>query len=289
MVRIISLEKNFGFAKGYNLGLQQVDHEFVVLLNSDVEVTPGWIDPLVRYMEAEPTMAACQPKILDYNRRDYFEYAGAAGGFMDKDGFVFCAGRIFNAFEEDKGQYSHNTEVFWASGAALFIRGHAYREVGGLDEDFYAHMEEIDLCWRLKNRGYMIGSCRDSSVYHVGGGTLDRLNPMKTYLNFRNNLYMLLKNYRNGSVLIKLFRRMTMDGIAAFRFLTEGKITYFLAVLRAHGSFYRHLPRMLAKRKSEHHLHTRVNLSGMYKRSIVQQFFVKKVSTYSELKPEDFF
>ncbi|MDZ4752257.1 MAG: glycosyltransferase family 2 protein [Flavobacteriales bacterium] len=288
-VLIIKLEKNHGFAKGYNLGLAQIQHEFLVLLNSDVEVTSGWIEPLVAYMEAEPTMAACQPKILDYNRKTHFEYAGAAGGYMDKDGFVFCAGRIFNEFEEDIGQYTANQEVFWASGAAMFIRRHAYMEVGGLDEDFYAHMEEIDLCWRLKNRGYSIGSCRSSHVYHVGGGTLDRLNPLKTYLNFRNNLYMLLKNYRNGSVLIKLCRRMTLDGIAAFRFLTEGKMTYFLAVLRAHFTFYTKVPLMLRKRKAEADLGTKVNLTGMYKRSIINQFFLKKNAIFSSLKESDFY
>jgi GT2 family glycosyltransferase len=288
-VIIIELPKNYGFAKGYNMGLKEVKHEFLVLLNSDVEVTPGWIEPLVDYMEAEPSMAACQPKILDYNRKTHFEYAGAAGGYMDKDGFVFCAGRIFNAFEEDLGQYAGNQEVFWASGAALFIRRHAYNEVGGLDEDFYAHMEEIDLCWRLKNRGYMIGSCRSSHVYHVGGGTLDRLNPLKTYLNFRNNLYMFLKNYRNGSVLLKLIRRLALDGIAAFRFLTEGKLTYFLAVLRAHFTFYAHLRLMLRKRKSEADLGTKVNLTGMYKKSIITQFFLKKNANFSSLSKSDFF
>ena len=288
-VTIIELSKNYGFAKGYNMGLAQVKHEFLILLNSDVEVTPGWIEPLLEYMEAEPSMAACQPKILDYNRKTHFEYAGAAGGYMDQDGFVFCAGRIFNAFEEDQGQYTENQEVFWASGAALFIRRHAFNEVGGLDEDFYAHMEEIDLCWRLKNRGYSIGSCRSSHVYHVGGGTLDRLNPLKTYLNFRNNLYMLLKNYRNGSVLLKLIRRMFLDGIAAFRFLMEGKLTYFLAVLRAHFTFYGNLRLMLRKRKSEADLGTKVNLTGMYKKSIITQFFLKKNANFSSLSKSDFF
>jgi GT2 family glycosyltransferase len=288
-VIITELPKNYGFAKGYNKGLIDLKHEFLVLLNSDVEVTSGWIEPLVDYMEAEPSMAACQPKILDYNRKTHFEYAGAAGGYMDKDGFVFCAGRIFNAFEEDQGQYIENQEVFWASGAALFIRRHAFNEVGGLDEDFYAHMEEIDLCWRLKNRGYSIGSCRSSQVYHVGGGTLDRLNPLKTYLNFRNNLYMLLKNYRNGSVLLKLIRRLSLDGIAAFRFLLEGKLTYFLAVLRAHFTFYANLRLMLRKRKSEADLGTKVNLTGMYKKSIITQFFLKKNANFSSLSKSDFF
>jgi GT2 family glycosyltransferase len=220
-VRVIELSKNYGFAGGYNHGLKDISHEYFVLLNSDVEVTEGWIKPVIDFMESQPGMVACQPKMLDFHRKEWFEYAGAAGGFIDKDAYAFCAGRIFYEFEKDDQQYSQNEEVFWASGAALFIRRDAWNEVGGLDQDFFAHMEEIDLCWRLKNRGYKIGACRQSIVYHYGGGTLDRLSPFKTYLNFRNNLYMIVKNYRAGNLTWHLLRRMSLDGIAAIRFITS--------------------------------------------------------------------
>lgn len=286
-VHIITLDRNHGFAGGYNLGLKQVPNEYVVLLNSDVEVTPGWIEPVMRYMQSVPGMVACQPKILDYHRKTWFEYAGAAGGYLDKDGFAFCAGRVFYAFEEDLGQYSENTEVFWASGASLFIERAAYFEVGGLDEDFFAHMEEIDLCWRLKNRGYKVGACRESVVYHYGGGTLDRMNPFKTYLNFRNNLYLLIKNHRGSSLTVKLLRRMILDGIAGMRFITEGNFGYFWAVLKAHFSVYRHLPLMLRKRKEESKHLRAPNLAGLYQCSVIERFFIQKHKTFTEIVKAD--
>lgn len=285
-VKVIILDRNNGFAGGYNLGLLQVPNEYVVLLNSDVEVTPGWIDPVMTYMKSVQGMVACQPKILDYHRKNWFEYAGAAGGYLDKDGFAFCAGRVFYAFEEDLGQYSENTEVFWASGASLFIKREAYFEVGGLDEDFFAHMEEIDLCWRLKNRGYKIGACRQSVVYHYGGGTLDRMNPFKTYLNFRNNLYLLIKNHRGSSLTVKMLRRMILDGIAGVRFITEGNFGYFMAVLKAHFSVYRHLPLMLRKRKEESKHLREPNLAGLYQISVIKRFFLEKHKTFTEIVDE---
>jgi GT2 family glycosyltransferase len=284
MVRWIALDRNYGFAGGYNRGLQHVENEYYILLNSDVEVTEGWIPPVIAYIESQPKMAACQPKILDYHRKGWFEYAGASGGYMDKDYYAFCAGRIFFAFEEDRGQYSGNTEVFWASGAAMFIRRSAWREVDGLDEDFFAHMEEIDLCWRLKNRGYAIGACRTSQVYHYGGGTLDRHSPFKTYLNFRNNLYMLLKNHRGSMLFLKVVRRLLLDGIAGCRFLLEGKPAHVWSVLKAHFSFYAKLGRMLSKRRSELQAEGTPNLNGLYQESIIKQFFLQKRRTFSELE-----
>lgn len=285
-VKIVELPVNYGFAGGYNHGLKHIPNEYFVLLNSDVEVTEGWIEPVIRYIESVPFMVACQPKILDYHRKSWFEYAGAAGGYIDKDAYAFCAGRMFFEFEEDHQQYAENTEVFWASGASLFIRRDAWHEVGGLDEDFFAHMEEIDLCWRLKNRGYKVGSCRESIVYHYGGGTLDRQSPFKTYLNFRNNLYMIVKNHRESNLFLKVIRRMTLDGIAAFRFLAEGKPSHFLAVLKAHFSFYRHLPALRRKRREEEGHRLNPNMRGMYKRSIIKDFFIFGKRKFSDLSAD---
>jgi len=282
-VQIIRLNRNFGFAGGYNRGIREIKNDYIILLNSDVEVTPGWIAPMLEYVESTPGMVACQPLIRDHTKRDWFEYAGAAGGFIDKDAFAFCAGRIFYAFEQDEGQYEENEEVFWASGASLFIRRESYMSAGGLDEDFFAHMEEIDLCWRLKNRGFRIGACRKSVVYHVGGGTLDRFHPFKTYLNFRNNLYLILKNYRSGSVYLRLARRMLLDGIAGIRFITEGNWSYFVAVLRAHASFYRNFRKTKAKRRSEAPHSRHPNLTGMYTGSIIRAFFIQGKHRFREL------
>ena len=287
-IQIVLLDTNYGFAQGYNLGIQQIPCETLVLLNSDVEVTPNWIRPVIGYMHENEGMVACQPKILDYHHRGRFEYAGAAGGYIDRNGYVFCAGRIFNAFETDNGQYPGNTEVFWASGAALFVKREAFVNVGGLDEDFYAHMEEIDLCWRLKNRGFRIGACRGASVFHVGGGTLNKENPLKTYLNFRNNLYLLIKNYRSGSLVLKLLKRLFLDGIAALHFLREGKVAYFKAVLRAHASFYRNAGHFLEKRRSEKPHVQQPNLKGVYRGSIVRDFFIRGKRHFIDLDPDRF-
>jgi len=283
-VQIVSHDDNYGFAGGYNKGLTFIDNEYYILLNSDVEVTPGWIQPMLSYIGSQPDMVACQPKILDFHRKEWFEYAGAAGGYIDKDGFAFCAGRIFYEFEKDESQYLENTEVFWASGAALLIKRSAWQEVNGLDTDFFAHMEEIDLCWRLKNRGYKIGACRESVVYHYGGGTLDRQSPFKSYLNFRNNLYMIVKNYRSGSLFLKLFRRLSLDGFAGIRFLSEGKTKHFYSVLKAHFSFYKNLPSLIKKRKSEEPFSTKPNLAGMYQGSIIKHFFIYRKHFFGELK-----
>jgi GT2 family glycosyltransferase len=287
-VSIVELDKNYGFAGGYNHGLRKVPNEFYVLLNSDVEVTPDWIAPVLRYMDSTPGMVACQPKILDFHRKEWFEYAGAAGGYIDKDAYAFCAGRVFFEFEKDLGQYNRNEEVFWASGAAMFIRRDAWIEVGGLDEDFFAHMEEIDLCWRLKNRGYKVGACRESKVYHYGGGTLDRQSPFKTYLNFRNNLYMLVKNYHTSNLRLKLIRRMLLDGVAGFRFIAEGKWSHFTAVLKAHFSFYGNMRVLQRKRRKEELVIVEPNLTGVYNQSILKYFFLFKKRRYTDLNPDDF-
>lgn len=282
-VKVIRLDYNYGFAGGYNRGLAQIENPVFVLLNSDLEVTQGWIPPVIAYMNSVPGMIACQPKILDFHRREWFEYAGAAGGYIDKDAYAFCAGRIFYEFEKDINQFSKNEEVFWASGASLFITRDAWNEVGGLDEDFFAHMEEIDLCWRLKNRGYRIGACRNSTVYHYGGGTLDRQSPFKTYLNFRNNLYMIVKNYRRSNLWLRLIRRMILDGLAGIRFLSEGKFSHFYSVLKAHYSFYVHLPLMCRKRRQEEpYCHNRNDI-GMYRGSIIKHFFIHKKHRWHSL------
>jgi len=278
---------NYGFAKGYNEGLKHIAADIYVLLNSDVEVSAGWISPVITYM-TEANLVACQPKIKDFYRKTWFEHAGATGGFIDRFGFVFCAGRIFNSFEEDHGQYNTNKEVFWASGAALFIRAEAYHAVGGLDEDFFAHMEEIDLCWRLKNLGFAIGACGESEVYHMGGGTLDKLNPFKTYLNFRNNLFILIKNYHYGNLLWLVFQRLLLDGVAAIRFILEGKWSYFTAVFRAHMRFYAMLPLMLKKRRAIRPTGRKPNRKGWYHGSIIRDYFFKKHHHFSALEAEKF-
>ncbi len=287
-VKQVCLDKNYGFAGGYNRGLEQVPNDYFILLNSDVEVTQGWIQPVLTYMESMPRMVACQPKILDYHRKEWFEYAGAAGGYIDKDAFAFCAGRIFYQFEKDQQQYSTNTEVFWASGAALFIQRKAWMEVNGLDTDFFAHMEEIDLCWRLKNRGYRIGACREAIVYHYGGGTLDRHSPFKTYLNFRNNLYMIVKNDRSGKLGYKLFRRLCLDGFAGLRFIGEGKWNHCYSIIKAHFSFYSQWNNLMRKRKAEAASINEPNLVGLYQGSIIKHFFIFRKHSFESLKKDLF-
>ncbi|MDP4665648.1 MAG: glycosyltransferase family 2 protein [Flavobacteriaceae bacterium] len=286
-VKTLQLDINYGFSKGYNMGLAQIEAKHYVLLNSDVEVTQNWLAPVLDFMK-EANLAACQPKVLSYHQKDHFEYAGATGGFMDCDGFVFCAGRIFDTHEKDLGQYNENKEVFWASGAALFVRSEVYHECGGLDEDFFAHMEEIDLCWRMKNRGYKIGACGRAIVYHVGGGTLNKINPFKTYLNFRNNLYMFLKNEFTKPIFFALLKRMVLDGIAGTRFLFEGNFSYTLAVLKAHFSFYRNLPLMCKKRKVEKAARNHPNRTGLYQSSILIAYFAKGKKFFSQLDQNDF-
>ncbi len=283
-VSIIINLSNDGFAQGYNLALKQVNAEYYVLLNSDVEVTENWLHPIIQLMDSNPKIAACQPKILDYNHKTKFEYAGAAGGFMDKYGYPFCRGRIFNVLEEDKGQYNDAVEVFWSTGACMFVRAEAFWKVGGFDGDYFAHMEEIDVCWRMKNIGYQIYVEPKSVIYHVGGGTLNKLSPKKTFLNFRNNLITLTKNAAPRFLFFKIIYRMILDGVAAFKFLFEGNGSHFFAVIKAHFSFYKHLPSTLKKRDDMRLMpEFKDSTTGVYEKNIVFMHFVKKVKHYNEL------
>jgi len=282
-IKIIKNTSNGGFAKGYNDALKQVDAQYYVLLNSDVEVTPGWIDPLVKLMDSDENIAACQPKIKSYHQKNYFEYAGAAGGFIDKYGYPFCRGRILNNVEEDKGQYDDDREIFWATGACLFIRANCFHQLNGFDEDFFAHMEEIDLCWRLKNVGYKIMFCSGSTVYHVGGGTLNKLSPQKTFLNFRNNLILLFKNHASQYFVIKLFIRFVLDGIAGVKFLLSGEIGHFLAVIKAHFNFYASLPKTLSKRKQLKQQIKQYTTSAVYLHCVIADYFLRGKKTFKEI------
>ncbi|ODS88876.1 MAG: glycosyl transferase family 2 [Chryseobacterium sp. SCN 40-13] len=248
-VRVIQNSKNEGFAAGYNSGLKNIDAEIYCLLNSDVEVTQNWIPPMIALFDSAQSIAAAQPKILSYHNRNFFEYAGAGGGFIDNLGFPYCRGRIFNSIEEDKGQYDDETEIFWASGCSLFIRSKDFREQGGFDERFFAHQEEIDLCWRLKNSGKKIMYTGKSAVYHVGGGTLSNQNPEKTFLNFRNNLSMMLKNLPFPNLLWLLFFRLSLDGIAGIQFAFRHGFSHLWAVVRSHVGFYAQLPETWRRRQ----------------------------------------
>ena len=218
MVRIIKLDKNYGFTGGYNRALKQVYAQYYVLLNDDVEVTKGWVNPVIKMMQQDTQIAVCQPKLMSYVNKNKFEYAGAAGGYIDYLGYPFCAGRIFERTEDDNGQYDKPREIFWASGAAMFVRSDLFHALGGLDEDFFAHMEEIDFCWRAKNAGYKIMYCPDSTVYHYGGGTLNKISPRKTFLNFRNSLLLLYKNLPASKLQNVLNKRKYLDKLAAFVF-----------------------------------------------------------------------
>ncbi len=237
-VNIVINDKNHGFAGGYNEGLKKINAEFFCLLNSDVEVSPNWIPPVLDLFDKDQNIAAIQPKILDYNKREYFEFAGAAGGMIDNLGYPFCRGRLFEDIEKDLGQYNDEVEIFWASGCAMFIRSKDFFEQNGFDDRFFAHQEEIDLCWRLKNAGKKIFYTGKSSVYHVGGGTLNKQSPHKTYLNFRNNLSMLLKNLPFPKLIWLIFLRLCLDGIAGIVFGLKGGFPHLWAVVRAHFGFY---------------------------------------------------
>src|SRR6218665_3847737 len=282
-LRVIVNASNGGFSKGYNDALKLVDAAYYVLLNSDVEVTPGWIEPVIALMDADKTIAACQPKIKAFHNRQLFEYAGAAGGFIDKYAYPFCRGRMFDTLEENKGQYDDAREFFWATGAFMFLRAASYHRVHGLDEDFFAHMEEIDLCWRLKNLGYKIMYCPQSVVYHVGGGTLNKTSPRKTYLNFRNNLLLICKNHPPRFLALKLFFRMVLDGIAGLKFLAGGEVKHFNAVIKAHLHFYGMLSATLKKRKARKAEITSYTTTGVYKKSIIADYYLRGKKKFSQL------
>jgi GT2 family glycosyltransferase len=282
-VNLIEFSVNYGFARGYFNALQQIEAKYYVLLNSDVEVTRGWLEPMVRAMEADPNLGACMPKMRDYNNRAYFEYAGAAGGFIDILGYPFCRGRLLNNVEADAGQYDDERDIFWASGACMFLRASAYERTGGLDGDFFAHMEEIDLCWRLRRLGFGIRIIPASTVYHVGGGTLPNNNPHKLYLNYRNNLYLLFKNL--GLVQLPLVLvRMMLDGMSAMVYLFSGSFGFFMAVLKAHGSFYISIPSLVRKRHLIRVAIGKASVEAIYPRSILIEFFVRKNRVFSKLQ-----
>lgn len=283
-IRIIQNSSNDGFAKGYNDALLQVKAEYYILLNSDVEVTQNWIEPIIEFMNSHKNVAACQPKILDYNNKQMFEYAGAAGGFIDKYGYPLCRGRLFSHLEKDGGQYNDIAEVFWATGACMFVRSEAFWSVGGFDNEYFAHMEEIDLCWRLKNIGHQVYVVPKSHIYHVGGGTLNKLNPRKTYLNFRNNLITFTKNSSSQFLVIKIIYRMILDGVAGIKFLIEGNPKHFFAVIKAHGSYYSMLPSTMKKRKEMKKKTNFKNTTvGILNLNTVYRFFIKKQKTFTEI------
>lgn len=281
-VRVIENDRNYGFAGGYVKVLEQVDADYFVLLNSDVEVPVNWIQPVIDLMESDAKMAAAQPKIKWQKDKSSFEYAGAAGGYLDLHCFPFCRGRIFDTVEADLGQYNDSKEIFWASGAALFIKSKCWKEAGGLDADFFAHMEEIDLCWRLKNMGYKVVYCADAEVYHVGGGTLNAVNPYKTYLNFRNNLILMQKNLPAGDAYFRIFIRFFLDFAAWLQFMFKGKPEFSMAISKAHFHFLKSISANAKKRTGREisfQKHT-----GTYSSSIVYAYFVKKIKFFSGLK-----
>ncbi len=281
-IKIIRLDKNYGFAGGYNQGLKDIQAEYYVLLNTDVKVTPGWINGIISFMEQHPEIAAVQPKIMSYREPNKFEYAGAAGGFIDKWGYPLARGRVLNVLEEDKGQYDDIRPVFWASGAALFVRSRDFFEAGGFDEDFFAHMEEIDLCWRLKNMGKEIYVYPIVKVFHLGGGTLAYNNPRKIYFNFRNSLYMLIKNLPAGKAFTMIVWRMVLDGIAALNFLINGPRQGFIEVLRAHIHFHKNLKTFLAKRRIQKK-NNKFDYPEVIRKSIIWQFYIRRKRFFSEI------
>lgn len=283
-VEILDLKQNYGFARGYNEALKQIDSDYYIILNSDVEVTEGWLNEPIQLMETDRTIAAVQPKILSYHQKTHFEYAGAAGGFIDRFGYPFCRGRIFNEIEEDRGQYDDQTDIFWATGACIIIRADLFHKAGGFDADFWAHMEEIDLCWRLKNQGYRIVYTPESKVYHVGGGSLPYESPRKLYLNFRNNLWLLYKNLPSGQLFYILFLRMALDGIAAVKLLTEFNLNGISSVWKAHVHFYRSLPVVHRKRQEAQKAGHLNPPAKRLPRSIVFQFYIRKRKHFSEIE-----
>ncbi len=283
-VLLLQIPINKGFANGYAVALQQIQSKYYVLLSADFEVTPGWFAPLYTAMEADTHLAACQPKIKYWREREKFEYAGAGGGFKDNLGYMFCRGRILDEIEEDHGQYDDNIEIFWASGGCLFVRADLYHKVGGLDADFYAHMEEIDLCWRLKNAGYKIGYIGSSIVYHVGGSVISYGSPQKLFYNFRNSLVLLLKNESLGRLLWLFPFRLVLDGIAALHLLSQGKRIEFITVIKAHFNFYGSIGKWLKHRAAAQKIKsTHPNKNGLYKGSIIWQYYGKGQKIYKSL------
>ena len=282
-VRLIRFAENHGFAGGYNLALSQIDATYYVLMNSDIEVTDGWLRPLIKYMDDNPDTAACQPKILSWSDRGSFEYAGAAGGFIDKFGYPFCRGRVFSLIEKDEGQYDSLTNIFWSSGACMVVRSTAWKESGGFDPDFFAHMEEIDLCWRYHKLGYRVAFIPGSSVYHVGGGALPYNSPFKTYLNFRNSIYLLHKNLPGRNFLRTIFIRKILDGIAALFFLVRGDPGSFSAVWKAHRDASKARESLVQKREAVKSAGNSKPEGLILNKSVVFEFYVKRHRTYNSI------
>jgi GT2 family glycosyltransferase len=277
-VTIIQNKTNGGYAKGYNDALKNVTEDLLVLLNNDVEVTQNWLQPIINEFKRDDSLIAAQPKILDFNNKRYFEYAGAGGGFIDQLGYPYCRGRIFNTIEKDKGQYNDINKIFWASGACFIVRSNEFKELNGFDENFFAHQEEIDLCWRIQQNGGIIKYIGNSTVYHVGGATLSNINPTKTFYNFRNSLLMLVKNIKSSKVWIILFIRLLMDGIAGLHFLIQGKWKHTLAIIKAHFSFYSLLPRYINKEYK-----IRKEIKYYHIKSIVWNYFIRKNRIFKNL------
>ncbi|WP_118972389.1 glycosyltransferase family 2 protein [Taibaiella koreensis] len=287
-VQLIRLSENHGFAWGYAEALKQIQAKYYILLSSDFEVTDNWFAPIHAAMEADENMAACQPKIRYYRDRAYFEYAGAAGGFMDKWGYLFCRGRIFSTLEPDEGQYDTPADLFWASGGCFVVRSEIYHHLGGLDPDLFAHMEEVDLCWRMKNAGYKIGYVPGSTVFHVGGSIISYGSPQKTFYNFRNSLVLLLKNEKGGKLVWLLPLRLLLDGVAGLQLLASGQVKNILAIMRAHWSFFLSFGKWHRKRLTVKSLVTTRDEKGIYRRSIIMQYFVRGKKKFSQLDPADF-
>ena len=278
---IIILDKNYGFAEGYNMALQQVDADYFILLNSDVEVTPGWIEPVITLMESDAGIGICQPKLLAYHNKKQFEYAGACGGWMDIFGYPFARGRIFEECETDNGQYNTNAQVFWATGAAMFVKKHVWQEMEGFDGFFFAHQEEIDFCWRAQQAGHKVYCCPESVVYHVGGGTLPKTNHRKTFLNFRNNNIMLLKNLPANQKFLKVPARILLDWVFALKSLLQGDARTFAAIGKAHIAVVKWL--FLKKRKRSSAVCVFSEIQGLYRGSIVWEYFIRKKKCFSEI------
>jgi GT2 family glycosyltransferase len=280
-VQIVQLAENFGFARGYNEALKQVQAAYYILLNSDVEVTEHWLEPVLDLMDADPTIGACQPKLRMYSEKSSFEYAGAAGGWIDFLGYPFARGRVFDGCETDLGQYDANAPIFWASGAAMFVRAELFHQLGGFDPYFFAHQEEIDFCWRLQLAGYRVMACPASTVYHVGGGTLPKGNARKVYLNFRNNLIMLAKNLPFLQAVGVIGTRFLLDAISAWKSLFEGQGTYFMAVVKAHGGFLHWL--FLGRKESLFPKNKSGKVFGKFPKSIVWRHFILGKKRFSEI------
>ncbi len=282
-VKLIKLDKNHGFARGYNLALNEIESKYFVLLNSDIEVSPGWIHPLTDHLESNQDVASCQPKILSYSERDRFEHAGAAGGFIDKYGFPFCRGRIFNITEKDKGQYNNRRDIFWSSGACMAVRAESWRQCKGFDDDFFAHMEEIDLCWRFNKIGLRVSYIPDSVVYHVGGGALPYNSPFKVYLNFRNGLFLLYKNLPEEKFHQILFIRKILDGMAALLFISKGNPKAVISIWKAHLDYYKNIKILKEKRKEVLLLRCRNTDKLIMNKSIAFEFYLKGNKFFSSL------